>query len=272
MTTACRSSPARSRRCSKVRFRTLGCYPLTGAIESDATTLAGHHPGNAARRRNSERQGRVIDHDARRLDGEEEAGRLFLMAHSSITHRRGHPQATSRSHEHKSLLRFITCGSVDDGKSTLIGRLLYESKLVFEDQLAALEADSKKVGTQGERTRLRAAGRRPRRRARAGHHHRRRVSLLLDRQAQVHRRRHAGPRAVHAQHGDGRLDRRSRRDPDRCAQGRADADAPAQLHRLAARHPARGRSPSTRWTWSTTRRTRSTRSSPTTARSPRRSA
>jgi bifunctional enzyme CysN/CysC len=54
-----------------------------------------------------------------------------------------------QSHEHKGLLRFITCGSVDDGKSTLIGRLLYESKLVFEDQLAALEADSKKVGTQG---------------------------------------------------------------------------------------------------------------------------
>jgi bifunctional enzyme CysN/CysC len=52
-------------------------------------------------------------------------------------------------HEHKSLLRFITCGSVDDGKSTLIGRFLYESKLVFEDHLAALEADSKKVGTQG---------------------------------------------------------------------------------------------------------------------------
>ena len=54
-----------------------------------------------------------------------------------------------KSHEHKGLLRFITCGSVDDGKSTLIGRLLYESKLIFEDQLAALEADSKKVGTQG---------------------------------------------------------------------------------------------------------------------------
>jgi bifunctional enzyme CysN/CysC len=52
-------------------------------------------------------------------------------------------------HEHKSLLRFITCGSVDDGKSTLIGRLLYESKMLFEDQLTALEADSKKVGTQG---------------------------------------------------------------------------------------------------------------------------
>jgi bifunctional enzyme CysN/CysC len=54
------------------------------------------------------------------------------------------------SHQYKSLLRFITCGSVDDGKSTLIGRLLYESKMIFEDQLAALEADSKKMGTQGQ--------------------------------------------------------------------------------------------------------------------------
>ena len=53
-------------------------------------------------------------------------------------------------HENKSLLRFITCGSVDDGKSTLIGRLLYDSKLIFEDQLVQLEADSKKVGTQGQ--------------------------------------------------------------------------------------------------------------------------
>ncbi|MBL7502729.1 sulfate adenylyltransferase subunit CysN [Frankia nepalensis] len=54
-----------------------------------------------------------------------------------------------RRHEHKSMLRFITCGSVDDGKSTLIGRLLYDAKLVFSDQLAALESDSRKVGTQG---------------------------------------------------------------------------------------------------------------------------
>ncbi|MFN4058710.1 MAG: sulfate adenylyltransferase subunit CysN [Roseinatronobacter sp.] len=52
-------------------------------------------------------------------------------------------------HQHKTLLRFITCGSVDDGKSTLIGRLLYDSKMIFEDQLAALEADSVKMGTQG---------------------------------------------------------------------------------------------------------------------------
>ena len=55
-----------------------------------------------------------------------------------------------KSQEEKSLLRFITCGSVDDGKSTLIGRMLYESKMIFEDQLSALESDSKKVGTQGE--------------------------------------------------------------------------------------------------------------------------
>ncbi|MGN5375966.1 sulfate adenylyltransferase subunit CysN [Sphingomonas hankookensis] len=53
-------------------------------------------------------------------------------------------------HQTKSLLRFITCGSVDDGKSTLIGRLLYDSKMIFEDQLAALESDSKRVGTQGQ--------------------------------------------------------------------------------------------------------------------------
>ncbi len=60
-------------------------------------------------------------------------------------------RAYLKSHETKSLLRFITCGSVDDGKSTLIGRLLFDSKMIFEDQLKALEADSSKFGTQGER-------------------------------------------------------------------------------------------------------------------------
>ena len=56
-----------------------------------------------------------------------------------------------QQHETKPLLRFITCGSVDDGKSTLIGRLLYESKRLFDDQLAALESDSRRHGTQGDR-------------------------------------------------------------------------------------------------------------------------
>jgi len=59
-------------------------------------------------------------------------------------------QAYLAQHQRKTLLRFITCGSVDDGKSTLIGRLLYDSKMIFDDQLAALEADSKRVGTQGQ--------------------------------------------------------------------------------------------------------------------------
>ncbi|URD61504.1 sulfate adenylyltransferase subunit CysN [Sphingomonas sp. KRR8] len=53
-------------------------------------------------------------------------------------------------HQHKTMLRFITCGSVDDGKSTLIGRLLYDSKMIFEDQLEALRSDSKRIGTQGQ--------------------------------------------------------------------------------------------------------------------------
>ena len=59
-------------------------------------------------------------------------------------------EAYLESHQNKSLLRFITCGSVDDGKSTLIGRLLFDSKMIFEDHLAQLEADSKKFGTQGK--------------------------------------------------------------------------------------------------------------------------
>jgi len=70
------------------------------------------------------------------------------MAHSS-TLIQTDIEAYLKSHQYKSLLRFITCGSVDDGKSTLIGRLLFESHLVFEDHLAALKADSAKVGTQG---------------------------------------------------------------------------------------------------------------------------
>ena len=55
-----------------------------------------------------------------------------------------------KAHQQKSLLRFITCGSVDDGKSTLIGRMLYDSKMIFEDQIAQLEQDSKRAGTRGE--------------------------------------------------------------------------------------------------------------------------
>ena len=59
-----------------------------------------------------------------------------------------------KQHENKDLLRFLTCGNVDDGKSTLIGRLLYDSKLIYEDQLQAVTRDSKKVGTTGEKVDL----------------------------------------------------------------------------------------------------------------------
>src|SRR6202040_1335578 len=72
----------------------------------------------------------------------------FLMSHKSelIATDIG---AYLDAHRHKSLLRFITCGSADDGKSPLIRRLLYEPKRIFEDQRASLEADSRKVGTRG---------------------------------------------------------------------------------------------------------------------------
>ena len=57
---------------------------------------------------------------------------------------------TTAGKPEKSLLRFLTCGSVDDGKSTLVGRLLFDSKLIFEDQLMALERDSRNYGTLGD--------------------------------------------------------------------------------------------------------------------------
>ena len=130
--------------------------------------------------------------------------------------------------------------------------------MIFEDQLAALEADQQADRHARREHRFRAVGGRPRRRARTGHHDRRRLPLLLHRQAQIHRRRHAGPRAIHAQHGHRRLDRRSGGDPDRCAQGRADPDPPAQLPRASARHPHIWCWRSTRWTSSATTRATST--------------
>ena len=122
----------------RVRFRTLGCYPLTGAIDSDADTLDAIIAEMRAAT-TSERQGRLIDHDEVGLDGKEEARGIFLRTWTP-PRREGAPPT----------LRLLTCGSVDDGKSTLIGRLLYEQKLIFDDQLAALERDSKKHGTVGE--------------------------------------------------------------------------------------------------------------------------
>ncbi|WAH65434.1 sulfate adenylyltransferase subunit CysN [Xanthomonas hortorum] len=82
------------------------------------------------------------------VDGTGEAA-AFANPHSPLPNP-GAIGAYLHQHESKPLLRFITCGSVDDGKSTLIGRLLYDSKRLFDDQLAALESDSRRHGTQGE--------------------------------------------------------------------------------------------------------------------------
>ena len=94
----------------KVRFRTLGCYPLTGGIESDADTLDAiiRETLSAV---SSERTSRVIDKDGGEASMEKRKREgIFLM----------------------ELLKFITCGSVDDGKSTLIGHMLYDAKLCLQ--------------------------------------------------------------------------------------------------------------------------------------------
>ncbi len=106
------------------------------------------------------------------------------------------------------LLRFATAGSVDDGKSTLIGRLLYDSKAIFEDQLEALERTSRARGDEYTDLALLTDGLRAEREQ----------GITIDvayryfatPEAQVHHRGHARPRAVHAQHGHGCVDRRPR--------------------------------------------------------------
>ena len=151
-------------------------------------------------RRGVRAAGTADRHRPARLDGEEEAGGLLLSA---------------------PLLRLITCGSVDDGKSTLIGRLLYESRGDLRGSAARARSRLAPSRHAGHAPRFRAAARWPAGRARAGHHHRRRLSILRHAGAAVHRRRHPRARAVHAQHGHRRLDRRSRHHPGRRAQGRA---------------------------------------------------
>ena len=154
------------------------------------------------------------------------------------------------------LLRFTTAGSVDDGKSTLIGRLLYDSKQVFEDQLEHVDAGERAARRRG-RARSGAADRRAARRARAGDHDRRRLPLFRDAEAALHHRRLPRAPAVHAQHGHGRLDRRRRGDPARRAQRGAGAVKAPRVHQRAARDPASWSSRSTRWTSSSTPRSAS---------------
>ena len=162
-----------------------------------------------------------------------------------------HPGAAVDT-DHRAL-RFLTAGSVDDGKSTLIGRLLFDSRAILADQLDTLEKRA-----AGAADRPVAADRRPGGRARTGHHDRRGLPLLRDHAAQVHHRRRAGPRAVHAQHGHRRRRQRCRRGAGRHHQARlatppgaaAAADAPPRAagaaaaraeHRVRGQQARRGR-------------------------------
>ena len=95
--------------------------------------------------------------------------------------------------EGRNILRFLTCGSVDDGKSTLIGRLLYDSKTIFEDQMTALEAVSKKHGTTGDDIDLALLLDGLQAEQEQGITIDVGLSLLCDRQAQIHRRRYPRP-------------------------------------------------------------------------------
>ena len=131
-----------------VRFRTLGCYPFTGAVESHATTLP-QIIQEMLLTTTSERQGRVIDRDQDASMEKKNRKDISKMTHQDDLIK-SDILAYLDAQASKSFLRFITCGSVDDGKSTLIGRLLYDTKLLYEDQLAALESDSRKQGTQGQ--------------------------------------------------------------------------------------------------------------------------
>ena len=176
-----------------------------------------------------------------------------------------------RAHEHKGLLRFITCGSVDDGKSTLIGRLLYDRQ------------DAVRGPARGARrpTRSRSA-----RRAASSTS---RCWSTASPPSASRASPSTSPTATSPPTGassssptrPGTSSTRAtwspaprpptRRDPGRRAQGRADADAPPQLHRLAARHPARRAGRQQDGPGRLRRRRSSTRSRPTTARSPSRS-
>ena len=157
-------------------------------------------------------------------------------------------EAYLKAHEHKSLLRFITCGSVDDGKSTFIGRLLYESKMIFEDQLAALEADSKKVGTQGGDLDFALLV--------DGLAAEREQGITIDvayRFFSTDRRKFiVADTPGHEQYTrnmvTGAFHSGSRRHPDRRPQGRVNADPTAQLPGVVARASGMSCWPSTRWT------------------------
>ena len=205
-----------------VRFRTLGCYPLSGAIESTATTVP-EIIREMLITKQSERQGRLIDHDEdASMENKKREGYFCSGSHNPLSgprhaERRRRPwwsspaqrsTPTSPASRRRSCSASSPWGRSTTAESTLIGRLLFTTP---------------QLGLRGpartsRRPRRRAAWRPPRSTSRSSPtasppsasrgslHRRRRVPLLRHRPAQVHHRRHAGARSVHAQHGDGRVD------------------------------------------------------------------
>lgn len=136
-------------RMRKVRFRTLGCWPLTGAVESEADTIEKiveemmtTTKSERTTRGNRFRPGcQYGTKEKRGILLRRKAIKIKIMEKLNI-------KEFLDQDEKKDLLRLLTAGSVDDGKSTLIGRLLFDSKKLYEDQLDALERDTKRYGKQ----------------------------------------------------------------------------------------------------------------------------
>ena len=201
-----------------VRYRTVGDMSCTGAVRSTAATLRG-------RRRRDRRHAR-----------------------SPSAARRAPTTACRRPRWRTARWPATSDGAPRDGSFERSPaprhRRLGRRRQVDAHRAAAARRQgdprrpARRPARPRRRARPRAADRRPARRARAGHHDRRRLPLLRHRAAHVHPGRHARARAVHAQHGHRRLDRRPGDRPRRRAQRRGRADAPPRLHRLAARHPA----------------------------------
>jgi sulfate adenylyltransferase subunit 1 (EC 2.7.7.4) len=144
-------------------------------------------------------------------------------------------------HERKELLRFLTCGNVDDGKSTLIGRLLHDSKMIYEDQLAAVQADSVKSGTTG-------AGKIDLALLVDGLQAEREQGITIDVAYRIFPPPRVnsllptpGTRAVHPQHGDRRFNLRFGDYPDRRPLRRTNPDQTAQLYRVITGHSSHHR-------------------------------
>ncbi len=148
----------------------------------------------------------------------------------------GGVEAYLHAQQHKSLLRFLTCGSVDDGKSTLIGRLLHDTRQIYEDQLSSLHNDSKRHGTQGEKLDLALLvdGLQAEREqgitidvAYRYFSTEKRKFIIADTPGHEQYTRNMATGGVHLRPGD---------PADRCAQGGARPDPPSQLHLDAAGH------------------------------------